>query len=186
MLSVLDVLVFLLLAAFVAWGFYRQTFGMLISWFGFYISVLIGGLVDLFLSGAQDIGLNIVRSLGGSGRAMYLLQVGVFLAFVVGSWIIYHLLFLLAFEKDPFPSFGIIDGLLGGLLGIGLGIVVCAVLVNLWRVTASMAWQQADLWQRMYTLYNTSLSPAYLRPVLRFFNQFLPFVLGRQPLPLSL
>lgn len=186
MLSALDVFAFLILAAFAAWGFYRQTFGMLISWFGFYISVLLGGLVDLFLSGAQDIGLNITKSLGGSGKSIQLLQVGAFLAFVAGTWIIYHLFFQLAFEENPFPAFGIVDGVLGGLLGIGLGIVVCAVLVNLWRVTASVSWQQAGPWQRMTTLYNASLSPAYLRPVLRGFNQFLPFVLGRQPLPLTL
>jgi len=186
MLSVLDVFVFIILAIFLAWGVYRQTIGMMVSWFGFYLAVLLAGLVDLIISGTHGFGMRIIRSLGGSSESTRLLQIGFFFAVLVGTWIIYHLLFNLAFQEEPFPSFGILDGILGGLLGLALGIVASAVLVNLWRVTVGTAWQPMDLWQRMYNVYYTSLLPAYLRPALRLLNQFLPFFSASRPLPLTL
>ena len=186
MFSLLDVIVFSILALSLAWGVYRQTAGIVVSWFGFYLSVLVGGLVDLIIGGAYGFGMRIVRSLGGDAESIHLLQVGIFLAVWVGTWIIYHLIFRLAFESEALPSFGLLDGILGGLLGLGLGVVVSAVLVNLWRVSIDSAWQPMDLWQRMYTVYYTSFLPVRLQPALRTFNRFLPFFFTDQPLPLSM
>lgn len=186
MLSMLDVFVFMILAASIAWGVYRQTVGMIVSWFGFYLAVLLAGLVDLIISGSQGLGIRIVRSLGGSGESTTMLRIGFFFVVMLGTWIIYHLMFQLAFEKEPFPSFGLFDGILGGLLGLGLGLVASAVLVNLWRVTVGAAWQPMDLWQRMYNTYYTSLLPTYLRSTLRVLNRFLPFFSANRPLPLRL
>ncbi len=186
MFSLLDVIVLAVIAASFAWGIYRQTVGIVVSWFGFYISALLAGLVDLLVSGAHGVGIGIVRSLGGEEESIHLLQVGFFIFILFGIWLIYHLMFQLAFDANDFPSFGWLDGILGGLLGIGLGILVSAVFVNLWRVTVGSAWQPMHLWQRMYTVYYTSFFPDHLRPALRVFNRFLPFFFTRQPLPLSL
>ncbi len=185
MLTVLDVFLFLIGAAFLAWGVYRQSFGMAITWFGFYISVILGGLVALFIAGANDFGMTIVGWLGGSARSISLVELAFFSATFLGSFVIYHLLFALAFKGEAYPSFGLIDGILGGVMGLVLSVFFGAVFVNVWRLLASVAWQPENLRQSMYAAYHASMLRVYLLPVLRTFNQFLPFSLTNPPLPLS-
>ncbi|MGC9399204.1 MAG: hypothetical protein ACP5HM_08705 [Anaerolineae bacterium] len=185
MFSALDVFLVLVGAVFLAWGFYRQTVGMLITWFGFYLSVLLGGLVALFIGGAHDFAVTVARWLGGTTQSIGMVEVGFFFFTFVGFWIIYHLLFDLAFKGEAYPSFGLVDGFLGGVLGLGLSVPLSAVLVNLWRVSAGMAWQPENLRQWMYAIYQVSVLPPRLMPVLRILNLFLPFSFARPPLPLS-
>jgi len=185
MLSVLDVFLVLGVLCLFAWGIYKQTVGMLLTWICFWIAVVLAGSVVLTLSGAYGLGMKIQRALWGGIPSLQLVQAVIFL--VLGSGISFglHLLVHYVFPNPGIPKLGIVDNVLGGVLGLGLAAVAMALLSNLWRIMVSVSWQPYWLWRAMWTAYEVSTLKFYLRPVLLFSNKlFFPFALMGYPIVL--
>ncbi|HEY89697.1 MAG TPA: hypothetical protein G4N98_08205 [Thermoflexia bacterium] len=182
MLGVLDVFMILLWLAVVIWGLSRQTIGTLISGGGFYLALILAGTLDLTISRAHSFGMKTVLALWGTTRSIRLLEVIIFSMVSGGVFVIYHLIFYLAQEERSYPEFGIIDNILGGVLGALLGLVMVALFANLWWLAASVPWSPYNLQQGMLASYQASLLAPQLRGVLRIFNRtLLPFFFYQHP-----
>ncbi|MEA3309710.1 MAG: hypothetical protein U9Q70_09400 [Chloroflexota bacterium] len=182
MLGVLDLFMILLWVAAIVWGLYRHTVGILISWGGFYLVIILAGLLDLMVSGAHSFGMKVVMALWGTAQSIRLLEVILFSVVSGGGFVIYHLILHFAREGESYPEFGFIDGLLGGVLGALLGLVLAALLGNLWRLAVSVPWQPYHLQQSMLANYQASLLAPRLQGVLRIFNKtLLPFFFYQHP-----
>ncbi len=185
MLSVLDVLLVLGGLALFAWGIYRQTVGMLLTWVCFWTAVVVAGAVVLMVGSAHGFGASIQKALWGSAFSIRLLQVVLFLLLSTTVFVILQVLVHVAAPNPGIPKLGFVDNLFGGVLGILLGIVWMAVMGNLWRIVISVSWQPYDLWQSVQTAYRISFLAPYLRLVLPTVRTlFFPFIFTGYPVVL--
>ena len=181
-MSVLDGLLVVIGLGGLLWGSYRQTVGMLITWLGFYLSVIFAGTVVLFLGSTYGIGASLTRSLWGRPGSFRPIQAVIFLALGMIFFVVYEVVSQMIFPNPGIPELGFLDNLLGGIFGVALGLVMMAMLGNLWRVAVSGAWQPHDLWTSLNAIYRASILPLRLRPVLVIFNKtLLPFSVFQFP-----
>ena len=181
-MSALDGLLVVIGLGGLLWGSYRQTVGMLITWLGFYLSVIFAGAVVLLLGSTYGVGANLARSLWGRPGSFRPIQVAIFLALGTIFFVVYEVVSRMIFPTPGIPELGFLDNLLGGIIGGVLGLVMMALLGNLWRVAVTTSWQPYDLWASMNATYRVSILPHQLRPVLVIFNKtLLPFLVFRFP-----
>lgn len=184
-MSVLDGLLVVIGLGGLLWGSYRQTVGMLITWLGFYLSVIFAGTVVLFLGSTYGIGASLTRSLWGSPGSFRPIQAVIFLVLGMIFFVVYEVVSQMIFPNPGIPELGFLDNLLGGIFGVALGLAAMAILGNLWRVAVSGSWQPHDLWTSLNTIYRASILPPHLRPVLVIFNKtLLPFLVFQFPVVL--
>jgi hypothetical protein len=180
--SVLDLLLVVIGLMVVIWGLYRQTLGMVITFFGFYVSTIFAGLVMILLARLQVFGMGLVESLGGTGDTAALFQAVAFLALLVGIYVVYHIGTNMLFPAPAIEDLGFLDNLLGGLLGVAMGLVVMAVFANVWRYAVLEGWRPYGLRNAMWFAYDGSFLAPYMRRVLAVYNQLLiPFLFMGYP-----
>lgn len=185
MLSILDVLLVFSGLVLFAWGIYRQTVGMLLTWVCFWVSVVVAGAVVLMVGSAHGFGASIQQALWGNALSIRLLQVVLFLFLGMTVFVILHLLVHLVAPNPGIPKLGLGDNILGGLLGILLGIAWMALMGNLWRIAVSVSWRPYDLWQSMQIAYRGSFLVPYVRLALPAVGKlFFPFVFTGYPVVL--
>ncbi|MCD6344611.1 MAG: hypothetical protein DRI37_08395 [Chloroflexi bacterium] len=181
-MNVLDGLLVVIGLGSLLWGSYRQTVGMLITWLGFYLSVIFAGTVVLLLESTYGVGANLARSLWGSPGSFRPIQAMIFLVLGTIFFVVYEVVSRMIFPNPGIPELGFLDNLLGGIIGGALGLAAMAILGNLWRVVVSASWQPYDLWVSLDAIYRTSILPLHLRPVLVIFNKtLLPFLVFQFP-----
>jgi hypothetical protein len=187
-IGALDFIWIVFLALTVTWGVMRQTVGMLLTLAGFWIAVTLAGVVNLLLSGAQGLGMRIMRALGSTSGSIRLLQVILFTVVSLGVLAIYHWMLQLSLEQDQsYPAFGVVDNILGGLLGAVFGVLFVAVATNVLRLSVSVPGLPYGMAQTIRTLYQTSyLAPYLLRLLAAFRPIFFIFLATGYPTPLSL
>ncbi len=187
-IGALDFIWIMFLALAVTWGVMRQTVGMLLTLAGFWVAVTLAGVVNLLLSGAQGMGVRITRALGSTSGSIRLLQVVLFTFVGLGVLAVYHWMLQLSLEQDQsYPAFGVVDNILGGLLGAVFGVLFVAVATNVLRLSVSVPGLPYGMAQTIRTLYQTSyLAPYLLRLLAVFRPVFFIFLATGYPTPLSL
>lgn len=186
MLSLFDVLLVLGGLALFAWGIYRQTVGMLLTWVCFWTAVVVAGAVVLMVESAHGFGASIQQALGGSVFSIRLLHVVSFLFLSTVTFVVLQVLVHVVAPNPGIPKLGLVDNALGGLLGLLLGIAWMTVTGNVWRVAVSVSWPPYTLWQAMQLAYRSSFLAPYLYWALPTVGKlFFPFIFTGYPLVLA-
>jgi hypothetical protein len=140
------------------------------------------------MSGAQGLGMRIMVVMGSSSGSIRLLQIILFTVVGLGTLAIYHWMLQLSLEQDQsYPAFGIVDNVLGGLLGAVFGVLFVSVATNVLRLSMGAPGISYRMAQTIRTLYQTSyLAPYLLRLLTAFRPIFFIFLATGYPTPLSL
>ncbi len=181
-MSLLDVSLVLLGAVAVLWGTYRQLLGTLLSLVGFYITLLIAGMLTSLLSGAYGVGTDIVRSLWGEATSIHLVEVALFTVLGIGFFAALEVGNRVLFPHPSLSRLGLWDGILGGALGLALAVALMAVFANLCRLTVLTPWQPYATWLVVRRAYDASVLAPVLEPVLQIVRGLLfPFAFMAYP-----
>lgn len=111
-----------------------------------------------------------------SYQAMVFLGIG--LPMFVTAWV----LMTTVLGDTRLPTLGPVEGLAATIAGAALGIVLAALLCNVWGILVLSPWRDLRLWYVMRTAYSGALFRPYLNLALAVFRWTLfPFQLSQVP-----
>ncbi len=171
-MTALDVLLIIVGIGLATWGATQRTVKMLLAWLGLYLSAWLAGLIALLIAAFYDLAIRISAALGATGTSVVNLQAIMFITFVVAFFIAYEQILCFSME-EPRALLGPLDFVLGGILGLGLAIVILALLANFWGTITTTPWNNLALWQSARAAFTQSALWPHLRPVMDIYRKVL-------------
>lgn len=140
--------------------------------FGFYIVTLAAGLLVVMTNVLSRVAISAVLALGGSMPNMLTVQSYIFLLLTAVFLVVFYAFMRILFPDMSMPKLGVMDNLLGALVGLVIALLFIALLYNTIGVLVGIPGHSA-MWRSMRVAHYYSILRPYLNRVLYAYQRLL-------------